>query len=153
RRWWWHSSGPLAGRHAVSGQYVGDCGGGEADEVVVDDSAHDPGLERLERAVVLVAVVASAVQQPALGALLLGPGDARASVGGLVVRERDELPCEQSPFVTVQVERAALDGLDPNWAGVEQVEERLELVRTPIEPIKMPHDHRRWRPLDQLQEL
>lgn len=85
--------------------------------------------------------------------MLLGSGDASSPVGGLVVRERDELPREQSPFVSVQVERAALDRLDPHLAGVEQIEELLELVRASVEPIQMPHDHRRRRNRDPLQQL
>jgi len=67
----------------------------------------------------LVAVIAFAVQQPAFCPLLLSSGDAGSSVGGLVVRESDELPREQPAFVPVQIKRATLDRFNPDRAGIE----------------------------------
>lgn len=73
--------------------------------------------------------------------MLLGACDACASVSGFVVRERDELSGEQSPFMTVEVEGAALHRLHTDRTHIEQVEKLFKLARLAIEPVKVPHDH------------
>lgn len=73
---------------------------------------------------------------------------------GLVVGERNQLPGEQATLMSVQVERATLDRLDPDRAGVEEVEELLEFAGAPVETVQMPDDHRRCAgALDLLEEL
>lgn len=69
------------------------------------------------------------------GALLVGARYACAFQCGLVVGERDQLPGEESAFVPVQVERAALDCFDSDRVGVEEIEELLEFERAPVEPV------------------
>jgi hypothetical protein len=97
----------------------------------------------VEATVAVVSVVTSTVQEPVASAVLLGACDARASVSGFVVRERDELSGEQSPFMTIEVEGAALHRLHTDWTHIEQVEELFELSRLAVEPVKVPHDHGR----------
>lgn len=89
----------------------------------------------------MVAVVAASVEATGSCALLLGAGDARTFVRGFVVRERDQLPGEEASFVTVQIEGAALDGLDTDRARVQDVEELFELMGFAVEAVHVPHDH------------
>lgn len=141
-------------REAGRSELSSDRARGDADEVVVDDALHDAGLRDVDSAAGEVAIGGSAMPEPAPGAVLLRPGDARALVRGLVVGERYELTGEQASLVSIQVEGSALDGFDSHRMAVEQIQELLELTRLAIEPIQVPHDYcRRGGAFDLLEEV
>lgn len=66
-----------------------------------------------------------------------------ALVRGFVVRERDELTCEQASFVPIEVERSTLYRFHADRVGIEEVEELFELSRPAVETIEVPDDHGR----------
>lgn len=121
-------------------EFARNRGDRHAGEEVVDDAVDDSVFVLIEGSVIAVPVVASAVKQAARGPLLLSARHAGTLVRGLVVGERDQLPGEQAALVPVQVEGATLDRLDPDRAGVEEVEELLEFAGAPVEPVQMPDD-------------
>lgn len=90
------------------GEFAGDHSGREAGQVVIDDTTQDLALIGVQGSILEVSVVGSAVEEPALGTLLVGAGDAGSFVSGFVVRECHQLTGEEASFMPVEIEEPAL---------------------------------------------